>query len=801
MRRALATLALLLAIPGARALDPARHIAQFHHTAWTVTEGAPGGITALAQSADGYLWLATQVGLFRFDGVEFERAEPEAGQEFPATNISTLYAPPGGGLWIGYRYGSACFLRDGHMQHYGQAEGLPVSSVYRIAQDRDDTLWAATFSGLFRLDHGHWQPVAEEAGLPDGVARTVFVDAEGTLWVASDDAVHFRRRGSDRFETAATHAGRVVQIAQAADGTFWVATLDGGVHPLVTSAAGRREPVLGESSAGLLFDRDGSLWATTLGDGLFRLPHPHAAQASVGEGAGDGDPVQHFEQSMGLSSENLLPVIEDREGNVWVGGSRGLDRFRHSNLVPAMVPDGAQDFALVPGTEGRVLAGSRNHPLMALRGSGIDWLEVPPPINAAYRDRTGVVWLGGPDGLWRLQDGAVSRVAPLPVGRWSGVQAIAMDHGGSLWASLNTPGIYRLRDGHWQHLGPGDLPGFRGDLSPLVLLPAADGTLWMGFVRGRILVVGAGADAGIVRSIDAADGLRVGNVTALYEDAAGIWIGGERGIALAARDGIRSRVAPEGSALRGVSGIVRAADGTLWLNGARGVVRIAAGEVARLFDAGAGEPVHRLFDHLDGLPGVAAQLRPIPTAVQADDGRLWFSTTNAVVSVDPASIRRNPLPPPVHILSLQVGERRYRGTEAPLELPPGSSNLSFAYTAPSLSMPERVRFRYRLDGHDSAWQDAGTRRVAFYNDVGPGRYVFRVAAANEDGIWNEAGATLAFTVMPKFYQTWWFMLLCVLVVAGSLWLAYLMRLRQLGRHIRGRLQERHAETLAHRPRP
>ncbi|WP_372018145.1 sensor histidine kinase [Pseudoxanthomonas sp. 10H] len=782
-------LGLLLAPAGARALDPARHIAQFHHTAWTVKEGAPGGITALAQTGDGYLWLATQVGLFRFDGVAFERFEPGAGQAFPAESISTLHASPAG-LWIGYRYGSISLLRDGGLVHYGQAQGLPTSSVYRIAEDRDGTLWAATFGGLFFLRDGRWHPLAPAAGLPAGVARTVFVDAAGTLWVASDTDVHFRRRGQAAFETAVAGAGRVVQFAQAPGGALWVATLEGGVRPL-RPVVGATPPVLGRSSAGLVFDRDGSLWASTLGEGLLRLARPDAARM-----AGAADRIERFQQPMGLSSDNLLPVIEDREGNIWVGGSRGLDRFRQSHLVPAMLPAGAQDFALAALDGGRVLAGSRNQPPMVLSvlgapgGAPLPGLDaVGPPITAAHRGGDGVAWLGGPGGLWRLQHGVASRVAPLPVDRYSGVQAIATDAAGALWVSINTPGVYQLLDGRWRHWGPADLPDFPGEASPLVLLPASDGTLWMGFARNQILLLRQGT----ARAIGDAQGLQVGNVTALHEAGGAVWIGGERGIARFAGGRLQNRAARDGSALRGISGIVRAPDGSLWLNGARGVVHVAAGDVGRLFEPAAGEPPHVLYDHLDGLPGVAAQLRPIPTAVRAGDGRLWFATTNGVVSMAPGAIRRNPLPPPVHVLALQVDGRTYRPADAPVALPPGSANLQLAYTATSLSIPERVRFRYRLEGHDDGWREAGTRRVAFYTDVGPGDYVFRVVAANEDGVWNEAGDALAFSVQPRFHQTWWFLLLCLLVGVGGLWLAYLMRLRQLGRHIRGRLQERHAE--------
>ncbi|MDG2524237.1 triple tyrosine motif-containing protein [Stenotrophomonas sp. HITSZ_GD] len=770
-------------VPGARALDPALHIAQFHHVAWTVKEGAPGGVTALAQTQDGYLWLATQVGLFRFDGLKFERFALAGSETHPAAAISTLFAPTTGGLWIGYRYGGISFVDPrGRTTHFGIPEGLPTGTVYRITEASDHTLWAATFNGLYAHRQGRWQEAAPELGLPPGVARTVFVDRAGTLWVASDDAVHFRRKGEARFSDFSKVSGRVVQFAQSADGAMWVANLDSGVHPLVAPGARPVSP-LGHSSAGLLFDRDGTLWAPTLGDGLIRLAHPDAAQAATPRD------TQQFNQSMGLSSDNLLPILEDREGNIWVGGSSGVDRFRASRLIPARVPLGAQDFALVPQVGGGVLAGSRNKPVLRLRAASVDTMALAPPITAAYRDRNGAIWLGGPKGIWRLQDGALEKIAPLPVPRYSGVQSITLDNEGALWVSINTPGVFRLKDGHWRQLGPQDYPSFPPTASPLALLATRDDEVWMAFARNAVMVV-RGDQA---RLLTEQQGLRVGNVSTLHEADAGIWIGGERGIAFATRAGIRSRIAKEGSALRGVSGIVQAADGSLWMNGARGVVRIPADKVPHLFDPDFAESDCQLFDYLDGLPGVANQFRPVPTAILADDGRLWFATTNAVVSVDPASTRHNALPPPVQIQSVQADEQAFNPDAEPVALPANLSSLRIAYTAMSLSIPERVRFKYQLEGHDAGWLDAGGRREAAYTNLAPGRYTFRVAAANEDGVWSTQPAAVQIAIAPRFYQTWWFTLLWAALLVVAACVAYLLRLRQLSRRIRDRLQERHGE--------
>ena len=775
--RVLLACACLLLAPLAQALDAQRQIAQFHHTAWTVREGAPGQITALAQTTDGYLWLATQVGLYRFDGVQFERYDPPGDQAFPATSISTLYATADGGLWIGFRYGAVSCLRDERLTHYGEAQGLPTSTVFRFARTPDGRLWAATFSGLVYLREGRWHRVEPAWRAPGTQARSVFTDREGTLWLATEDGLARLRKGARAFETLDIRVGRISQMAQAADGSLWIAENEGGVRRLPLDGVVAPAAIVAPS-AGLLFDRDGTLWASTMGEGVQRRARPL-------QPASDGETVEHFRQDDGLSADYLLPVLEDREGNVWVGSSRGLDRFRHTNVVPAMLPDGAQDFAIVTGADGTLLAGSRNRPLMVLNGGPPRELDLPPPLTAAHRDRAGTVWLGGPGGLWTLREGRLAPVTPLPVSGYSGVQAIAHGDDGVLWVSLNTPGIHRLAEGRWQQVrGRTGLPP---GSSPLVMLPTRDGAVWMGYARNQIAILRGGD----IRALTAEDGLAVGNVTALAESRDGVWIGGERGLARYAHGRVRSLQGPADSPFRGITGIVRTRAGDLWLNGARGVLHVKAVDVATLFDTSA--PRYERFDFLDGMPGVPAQFRPIPTAAEGGDGRLWFATTSGVVSIDPAAIRRNPLAPPVSILSLTADGKTHRAGAGALRLPPGTRNLQIAYTALSLSIPERVRFRYKLDGYDTGWQDAGARRAAFYNDPGPGTYTFRVIAANNDGVWNEVGAALPVVIAPRYYQTTWFLVLCVLLGATLLWIAYLLRLRHLSAQIRARLHERHRE--------
>ncbi|HVI53890.1 MAG TPA: two-component regulator propeller domain-containing protein [Luteibacter sp.] len=774
----------LVVVPVVRAADSRdRAIDQFYHTAWTVREGAPGQVTALAQTSDGYLWLGTQTGLYRFDGVRFERFRPREGGDFLASSVASLYAPPSGGLWVGFRYGVASFVTGDRATHYAASSGLPTATIYAIGGTPDGHIWAATFNGLARLDGQRWSLVGASMGLPGNRARNLSVDREGRLWVATDQALAWLPPGGKRFELATRAVGRVNRIAEAPDGTIWVAEADGGVRPAWAgdAPAEDRGPSLNLSSAGLLFDRDGALWMPTLGDGIRRVPRVRDLPRQRIEASGTA--AQQFVERDGLSSDYLSAVIQDREGNIWVGGSRGLDRFRISRLLPAPLSPGATDFALVAAQGHGVWVGTKNRPLTHADATQVEPGDFPEAITAASRDREGT-WLGGPHGVWRLHDGKPERFAPLPAEDYTGVQAIVGDGKGGAWLSINRPGIYHYTAGAWVYDA---MRAIANDPAPLILMNDMRGRLWMGFARNTIVIRDRGKDT----VLGPASGLAVGNVTALLEDRGAVWLGGELGIGVVVGEHARM-LATLGEPLRGVSGLVRDARGDFWANTAQGVARIDGAHMARALQDPSYRPPVKLFDSLDGLPGTPAQFRPLPTALVADDGRLWFATTSGVVSIDPADVPRNPLPPPVSIRSITTDAGSWPVT-ATVNLPAHTERLRIGYTATSLSMPERVRFRYRMEGIDTRWRDAGTEREAVYTDPPPGSYVFRVTAANEDDVWNENGTSIAIVVAPTFFQTPWFVVICMVVAFAALWLAFYLRMRRMEAQLRARLHERHAE--------
>jgi len=776
---------------GALALDPNLTIRQLHHTAWGPSEGAPlGGATGLAQTSDGYLWIAGPSGLFRFDGVVFERVELPRDPKLASLGLYSVFAPRGGGLWVGFTFGGVALLKGGHWHVYSVADGVPPGSPTQFAETPNGTLWVATSSDLARFDGARWKAVGAEMGLSMGANPLLVVDSQGTIWAGSEKSLFVLRSGAHRFRiqpVAVPTPWGAPTMAESSAGTVW---LDVETE-LVPVAQNPPHVLLSQSSsrAGPVFDHDGTLWDSLVG--LRRIAHPE--QQPIGAALRIDDITDAYTDSDGLTSRRVLALLVDREGNVWAGTAQGLDRFSEPSLEAPL--QSAENLKVLPHiiAAGVVPADDRGGVWVT---NGIDAVaryqggQMSPPllrqrVVSLLRSADGTVWFGGRKALWRERQGHLESL--LPPGPDRDTQALALDKSGELWASIQRSGVFRLRGGVWTPYG--GIAALPRETAITIVRDRRE-RLWFSYPGGDVAVL----DGERVRIFGAADGLNVGNVMANYSGRTDEWLGGELG--LARFDGERFhdvRPVPE-LPLDGITGIVETTDGDLWLNGRPGIVHLAATELQR----SRLDPAYRVHGEtlgaFDGVVGSAAQLRPLPTAIEAGDGKLWFSTSGGIYGIDAARRVHNRVPPPVLISALTVGDRAFDPTPSPgLTLPVHTTAVRFDYIGLTLTAAEKVRYRYRLDGVDSDWRALTASRQALYTNLRPGTYTFHVIAANNDGVWNNQGASTAFIIPPAFVQTGWFLAMCLAGGALAVWALVRLRVRQVAARLRARLQERMAE--------
>lgn len=805
------------------ALAPAQSfdVSQYAHTAWTVQDGAPGAVRNLAQGVDGVLWIASERGLFQFDGVRFERFEPPPGQALLPYGTHILLPLRDTALWIGHFTTGVSVLHRGRIVTYGTQDGLPGGTVTAIARDSAGAMWASTTRGLARLNGRRWEEIGPDAGYPGGFTEPVLVDGRGSVWAVSEDGIYVLARGAKHFQKRdVTEPGgrgsRVQWLAIAPDGSIWGVQRPIGLFRV---ADARGDPPSDGAVAyadtlpfGVTFARGRPAVLTSTTGRLVGLWLPDTTSPR-GSRTVAGTPNEiPFSRAAGMSGDRIMAALYDREGTLWVGTPAGLDRFRETKLTPITWPGQMNWPAVAADTNGAVWVAARNaspSTLFAIGDRVIPRLPAPSTLTSIYRDLHGGIWVGGEPGLWERKGDALVTV-PLPAPLVPGspvrqqVHAIARDRADRLWVSMVNDGVYRRRVGAgWERFEPSrEL----GRTFANAIATDTSGRTWLGYGTGQVALVVKDS----VRVLTAADGLNVGSVLAISVHGDRVWVAGQFGVAaLAPREAARPgqlpfvTLATAGEPLRGVSGVVETADGELWLNGADGVTRIAAAEVRRaLTERGYAAQYERL-DYHDGIEPPAPQIRPLPSAVAGTDGRIWFTSAGGVSWVDPRRVRRNAAAPPVHLRSLSAGGRRYLvGNPAgdSVRLPPRTTPLSVVYTAYSLAVPERVRFRHRLEGLDTAWQDAGGRREAFYTNLPPGRYRFHVIAANDDGVWNTVGASLDFTIEPAWDQTWWFFALVATAIATAAAGAALVWQRRRSRLAVERTQARFDAMLDERTR-
>lgn len=776
LRRAAATAAfsLLLAFSQASALDPDLLLTQYVRNAWQIENGLPQNtVESIARTPEGYLWLATQEGLVRFDGVRFVVFNRENTPGLPNKYISALLADSRGRLWIGTGAGLTVF-QNGRFRSFADAR-LSATLVRALHEDREGRIWAGTEAGLFRIEAGQVTHFTRNSGLTDESIIAVHEDRAGTLWIATTSGGLNRRadvaqgaHGADaRFEPFALHqaAGNdsVRAIHEDDDGGLWFGTDSGRLLKFVDGELTEHTAIAqGAAINAMLRDRHDNLWLATE-TGLVRQSVDGATASMAGD--------------------ELRALFEDPEGSLWIGTSgSGLAHLRDGKFTPYGASEGLRGdltWSIVPSRQGGIWVGS-DAGVSQLRDGRV--VNVTEPhglgdvrIRSVLEDRNGALWFGSDGrGLFRLQDGKLTRF-----GRDNGlsgdsIKALVEDRRGRIWAGTNVS-IDVIENG--KLIAPPAEFRQLGTVTTSVLHEDRSGRMWIATdAHGLYSLAG-----GRLQRYSVADGLPGPSVSSIHEEPDGtLWFGTDDGIARY-QDGRMLAIEHRGGALgETVLGMVEDESGKLWITTNRGLFAVALADLHAYADGGA-IPAFQTYGHADGLRAVEFDGGNTSPGCRTPDGVLWFPSIRGIVRVDPRAVLTNTLAPPVLIeATLADGEPMVPAGE--ILVPAGTNNWEIQYTALSMRAPLRVHFKYRLEGLDEGWTDAGTRRTAYYTRLPPQRYTFRVIASNDDGVWNEEGATLTFTVLPHFYQTTWFILLCVafvLLLAGT---AYHLRVSYLRRY-------------------
>jgi signal transduction histidine kinase/ligand-binding sensor domain-containing protein len=759
---------------------------------WQVEQGLPqNNVTSVIQTHEGYLWLGTYGGLARFDGVDFTVFDNKNTPELHNSRVTSLFESPDDTLWVGHENGELTMRRDGKFSAVKILATWDSKKISGITADESGDVWLLGGNGqLARVRDGLvLSPQPGTATKVLSFARAT----NGAIWVVRDGRLSIMEHGQMRPvypDWPLTNSTYVQGICVSRDGGLWVASngrirkwkneqwvQDLGTAPWELAPLGRMTET-----------RNGTLVAATSNTGIFLL-FP-----------GTDNPTQHFDQFNGMEADWILSVIEDREGNLWLGsGGTGLVEMRPSHIQTMEPPD-------------------------HFRGR---------PLLGVCTGRAGDVWIGTEGaGLYRLQNSEWTHFVYTNFNNNSFVWSVAEDQGGQLLAGTWGAGVFAFDGEHFKFA-----PGLERLTVPApAMLGARDGGFWIGTELGLLRY-----QAGKTNWFTESNGQPLRDVRCIAEAANGaVWFGmAGDGLACLENGHIRQWRQTNGLASDYINCLHFDRDGVLWIGTSdSGLCRLKAGKFstidraqslpnstigdieddgngffwvsshagiirasqAELNDCADGKiPAIRCLTYgiNDGLPTIECSAGLQPAGCLTPDGRLWFPTSKGLVVINPDEFPINHLPPPMVLEELLVDGEPVTNATAPVIIPPGHNRLEFHYTALSFVAPEKVQFKYRIAGLEKDWVNAGTKRVANYSYVPPGDYTFQVAACNNDGIWNETGVSLAFTLLPHFWQTWWFHffggLLTVLAASVAVWF-------EMRRRMHRRLEKLEREQAIERER-
>jgi signal transduction histidine kinase/ligand-binding sensor domain-containing protein len=784
------------------ALDPQRHVTQFGHSAWRAQDGFISRSLAVTQTADGYVWIATLDGLVRFDGVKFSPWSPAAGESLPNAGFGSkaLLGARDGSLWIGTSAGLSR-LKDGHLFNYTTTARSP--GIGAIAEDRKGTIWVTRYfvndgmGPLCRVDGERLRCYGQKDGLVATTSLGLAVQPDGTLWftcqmVCRFSAGVFTSYFDEQLKAPAAGYGAIDIVAEPS-GSVWAAFYGPGPRLGVQHYAdGKWAPFVvpgfdgGAVRSRVLFvDRDRTLWVGTESTGLYRVHDGHA---------------DHFERSDGLSGNDILSMYEDREGNLWVITGHGIDMFYDTSVVTFSTNEGlvgSDVNSVLALRDGTVWVGTQEA-LNIIDGNSIRSIDsrhgLPGQnITSLFEDSAGRVWLGVANTVMNYESGRflpIARADGRPLTAMGQARAFAEDRDGSVWALMSVTTtdpqhLLRIKD---RRVVEDISVGTTVSRAYSLAADQREG-VWIAGALGEFARIRNGK-ADVVVRLETPDG-QVTGYSLSVDSNGSVWFATNRGL-YRWQDGRVSLLdSRNGLPCLSIYSAIGDDEGAFWLYARCGLLRITASDWAAWLKSPDHTVSAGIFDLHDGAqPALSPRSQPVVS--KSPDGRLWFVGAWFVQMIDPRRIHTNTVPPPVRIEAIVADGKNYT-TVAPPRLPPLPRQLEIEYTALSFKFPQKVRFRYKLEGQDSDWHDAGVRRQALYNDLRPNTYRFRVVASNDAGVWNEVGAVLDFTIEPAWFQTRSFAVAIGILVLLAAIALYRLRVRQIARTMNARFDDQLAE--------
>lgn len=769
---------LLLSSGTALGLDSNRELSQFRHEVWLTENGLPQNtVHSIAQTSDGYIWIGTEEGLARFDGIRFTVFNKQNTPQFKSNFVRTLLADRHGALWIGTAEG-LLRLFQGRFTLFTTSDGLPSDTIQAVYEDRAGILWVATATGLGLFKGGTVTTFTSKERLISGSIQALFEDREGALWICTPYGLGRLKDGKFANYTVRDGLGSngVRSIQQDRDGRLWFGTLSG----LSLYSGGRfttfttRDGLPSDRIIALCADREGSLWVGTA-NGLSRFRDNHFTNFAPGESL----------------TTTALSLLEDREGNLWIGTeSGGLNLLKDTKFTTYTMRNGlSSDYvkSVYEDNAGNIWIGTDGGGLNLLAGGTFKRYTTRDglasnTVLALFGDPGGNLWVGTPDGLSRFRDGSFKTYTSADGLANGFVRSINGDQNGNLWIGTRG-GLTRFKNGNFKNYTEAD--GLANDFVSSILSDTK-GSLWIGTLGGL-----SRFSNDEFTNFTSKDGLLNDYVTSLYEDSEGtLWIGtGGGGLNRLKNGRVTAFTSRQGLVDDVIYRILEDGSNNLWLSCRQGIFHISKKDFDELANGKTSSITPIAYGTADGMMTRECSGGGDPGGWKGRDGKLWFATIKGVAVIDPQRIKINEQPPPVVIEEIRIDDQSIMANDN-LKLGPGQTRFDIYYSAPSYVAPEKVRFKYRLEGFDKDWVDVGTRRVAYYTNLRPGSYRFQVIASNNDGVWNQTGASFTLYLKPYFYQTYWFYAVCILGLALLSWQLYRLRVRRIEAQFGAVLAER-----------